>query len=291
MSAEIRLVTVCSSCDAKFYVTQEQLSAHHGDVRCGVCGQVFNAVKSLNQLINPKDQLVDEKNTAQIELFVDATIPESPTEENPQTQNTSTLPAFQFSDFRKSTNVSSDTQDEELLTSSLPIYEYEEDESHVKSKFPNWILGLFIGLLVALAAAQSIYYLRTEIASKFPQTEPYLKLACIYLNCIVELPQQVSQLMVDDSDLQEDTEYAGLIRLSSTIINNASFTQAYPILELTLTDTLEKPKLRRTFTPSEYLDPNIDINKGFLSGEEIQVKLAISTDGEPVVGYRVYLSY
>lgn len=39
--------TTCSACGTTFRVTAEQLLAHHGDVRCGRCGKVFNAHDTL----------------------------------------------------------------------------------------------------------------------------------------------------------------------------------------------------------------------------------------------------
>src|SRR5689334_13040401 len=41
------LITSCPACATIFYVNQEQLSAHHGDVCCGKCQHVFNALDRL----------------------------------------------------------------------------------------------------------------------------------------------------------------------------------------------------------------------------------------------------
>jgi predicted Zn finger-like uncharacterized protein len=48
------LITSCPACSANFYVTPEQLSAHRGDVRCGKCSLVFNA---LDRLSEPRENL------------------------------------------------------------------------------------------------------------------------------------------------------------------------------------------------------------------------------------------
>nr|MBA3696358.1 DUF3426 domain-containing protein [Methylotenera sp.] len=80
-------------------------------------------------------------------------------------------------------------------------------------------------------------------------------------------------------------------RLSSTLINQANFNQAYPKLELTLTDVEDKPKLRRIFTPKDYLPEHTDISRGLAPKEEVKIHMAMTTQGEPVAGYRVYVSY
>ena len=44
------LITTCPACQAKFVVSAAQLEAHHGDVRCGKCKHVFNALAHLESL-------------------------------------------------------------------------------------------------------------------------------------------------------------------------------------------------------------------------------------------------
>jgi hypothetical protein len=149
----------------------------------------------------------------------------------------------------------------------------------------------FAAMLLLAAIAQSIYFLRNQIAIYYPNTKPMLAKACAQIGCNIDLPKKIELIVIDDSDIQEDTNYAGLMRLSSTLINQAGFNQAYPNLELTLTDTEDKPKLRRMFKPTEYLPANTNIAIGLAPGEEIKVKLAMSTHGVTVAGYRVFVTY
>ncbi len=152
-----------------------------------------------------------------------------------------------------------------------------------------WFLGAILLILAALA--QSIYYLRNDIAIYYPNSKPYLMQACQQLNCTINLPQQIELILIDDSDMQEDEKYAGLMNFSSSLINKAGFIQAYPNIELTLTDTDDNPVLRRLFKPSEYLSAKKDIAAGLQAGEHVKIKLAITTQDIPVAGYRVYITY
>lgn len=159
-------------------------------------------------------------------------------------------------------------------------------------KKPRIWLMLFLAFVLLVAAiAQSIYFLRSEIAIYYPNTKPYLVQACKQLGCNIDLPKKIELIVIDDSDIQEDADYTGLIHLSSTLINQAGFSQAYPNFELTLTDTEDKPKLRRIFKPNEYLPANANIVNGIAAGAEVKVKLAITTHGEKVAGYRVLVTY
>jgi predicted Zn finger-like uncharacterized protein len=152
-----------------------------------------------------------------------------------------------------------------------------------------WALGTFVLLLSAVA--QSTYFLRNNIAIYYPNLKPQLMQACQHLKCSIELPKQIEWIVIDDSDMQEDLEHTGVMRLSSSLFNKAGFVQAYPNLELTLTNTDDSAVLRRVFKPTEYLPPNTDIAAGFSAGNEIKVKLAITTQDVSVAGYRIYVTY
>ena len=154
-----------------------------------------------------------------------------------------------------------------------------------------WLLPSLAMLLGLAAAGQVAYFLRTEIAAHFPQTKPLLIAACDSLHCTVELPRQADLLSIEDSDLQDDTEHAGALVLVSTLYNRAPYAQAYPLLELTLTDTFDKPVLRRTLTPQEYLPKNSGLTNGIPAGGEINIHLNLGVTGTKPAGYRLYVKY
>lgn len=145
--------------------------------------------------------------------------------------------------------------------------------------------------LTVIAVAQAAYFMRNDIALYYPKLKPALVEACATLACSIELPKKIDLIVIDDSDLQEDETHSGLIHLSSTLINQASFNQAYPNLELTLTDTEDKPKLRRIFKPSEYLPAGSNLKDGIAAKEPLKIELAISTADIAVAGYRVTVTY
>lgn len=159
----------------------------------------------------------------------------------------------------------------------------------VKDRRWPWLLGS--ALLTVTILVQSVYYLRHDIATFYPKFKPYLVLACQQLNCRINLPRQIDLILIDDSDMHEDDKYAGLMHFSSSLINKADFIQAYPNIELTLTDTDDNPVLRRVFKPGDYLPANKDIPAGLQAGEHIRIKLALTTQDTPVAGYRVYITY
>jgi predicted Zn finger-like uncharacterized protein len=156
--------------------------------------------------------------------------------------------------------------------------------------FP-WLSGLFALLLVITIALQLAYFQRNALALAWPESKPYLQQACAMLNCKIELPRDASKLVIDDANLLEDSDYEGLLILTSTLINQARHVQAYPQLELTLTDANDQAVLRRTFTPAEYLPAGTVVEKGIPAGKELPIKLLLTADHQTVSGYRLFVNY
>ena len=96
---------------------------------------------------------------------------------------------------------------------------------------------------------------------QLPATKPYLESICHALGCKINLPKEIDLFSIDDSGIEEDPNYQGVIRLSSTLTNRADFNQAYPNLEVTLTDTQDQPKVRRIFKPNEYLPKENEVRR------------------------------
>ena len=260
----MRAVTHCPACQTEFFVTEDQLNKHNGQARCGQCLHVFDARAEIVESGALSDNISEAPNTEKVLLAPDIELPVKSTEDI-------FVGDYQLSNF-------DDLADKSKLNSS-------------KYRKSRPVFKVLILLLVIVALAQSIYFLRSEIAIYYPMLKPYLVKACAPLHCTIELPAKIEFIVIDDSDMQEDADYKGLMRLSSTLINQASFSQAYPKLELTLTDVEDKPKLRRIFNPSEYLPEHTDISRGLPPREEVKIRLAMTTKGESVAGYRVYVSY
>jgi predicted Zn finger-like uncharacterized protein len=284
-ASKTKLVTCCPVCSANFYVSPDQLSAHHGEVRCGKCSHVFNALDRLSELSGAS--VTEVVTTNEVTQLV--------TEQEKVTASQLDEPEIRI----EKTSASNISDHGALLSSSSTTSPKIKFDLASKNKLnrpgkrkSHHRIFLFLALVLAImATAQAAYFLRSEIASRWPVLKPYLAQACDLLGCTIELPKQIDLMAIDDSDLQEDAEHQGLIHLSSTIINNASFIQAYPLLEVTLTDNYDKPILRRAFTPAEYLPKGTNLRQGMRPNEEIRIELGLSASNEPVAGYRVFVTY
>lgn len=272
---KMRHITHCPACETQFFVTDAQLNQHEGKVRCGQCLHVFNARQQIVEATDPEPEVNQPS-----ENIVEPVLPETPFVSNE-------IPVPLDEPFL----IEPENDSAEYTPSHLDDF-LDKTKLIKRRKQPNkWVWWAFAIVLFLAVILQSLYYLRNEIALYYPATKPYLEQACQQLNCKIELPKKIEFIVIDDSDIQEDAQHAGLIWLSSTLVNQAAFNQAYPNLELTLTDVEDKPKLRRIIVPSEYLPAGADINKGLLASEEIRVRLPINTQNEVLAGYRVLVTY
>lgn len=259
----MNFVTVCPACATCFRLQSQQLAARQGKVRCGKCGEAFDAL----------ERLAEEQSSG-----ITAEAPIAEPEENPSVYT------YTLVDKTPDAELESSAASEANMAPTVIL-------QPAASTARGWPAPALLVALALLACLQTLFYLRTPIAARWPVMKPYLVAVCDTFGCKVPLPAQPDLLVIDDSDLQEDAEYQGLLRFSSVIVNKAEFTQAYPLLELTLTDIAEKPVLRRTFSPKEYLPSETNIAAGLAAADEVHIKLALSAGEVPIAGYRAFVTY
>jgi hypothetical protein len=154
--------------------------------------------------------------------------------------------------------------------------------------------ALYLVAISALAAglvAQGAWHYRDAIAAHWPSTRPLLTRVCAAAGCTIRPLREIAWLSIDASDLQADAAHKGLLTLSATVRNRASYAVAYPHLELTLTDAQDNVVVRRALAPQEYAGGTVDVGSGIARNGEVAVKLFIDASATTQAGYRVYLFY
>lgn len=281
----MRVITHCPACQTQFFATEEQLNKHGGKVRCGQCLHVFDARAQLitvaeesAEALSQDSNLNDSTSAADMASTMQPHLQSAP----PNIPADTSISSTQINNIPASQSEPTYLNDAVEKTKTRPQY---------AAKTRGWLWGLGSLLLLLLAGLQSLYFLRDQIAIYYPDLKPYLVQACQRLSCSINLPKQIESIIIDDSDMQEDADHPGLVRFSSSLINNGSHVLAYPNLELTLTDTDDKPVLRRIFKPAEYLPAGNKVADGIRAGEQVRIQLAITTSDIAVAGYRVFVTY
>lgn len=144
-------------------------------------------------------------------------------------------------------------------------------------------------LLLTLFTGQTIYFYRAELASLVPAAKPYLEQYCKLLQCTVSLPRHPQLLNIESSDMNADPQHPGVITLSATIRNHASYPQPFPLFELTFINNQNKPLASRIFKPDVYLGEEVNVAGNVSPGNEFNVRLHLDTDDLNAAGYRLSL--
>lgn len=286
-------ITSCPKCDTHFLLNDELIKAHRGKVQCGSCEHVFNAK---NRLTEVADDITDaDEYQASLEdnqETVDETVNISAQVTN-NTENESAITEDNYiGTFSPSTLTTSDVEHTLDLEHVNPINDFTKRLNSAKNtKKYTALFSLLSLLLIFTAAAQAIYHLRVKIAAEHPQFKPLLVKACAHLNCTVDLPKELDLITIGDSDMQEDDNFKSVINFSSSLKNNANYPQAYPDIELTLTNADDQVAIKKLITPKDYLSADKKIEDGLPAHEVNPIKLTLYVNEATVAGYRILLVY
>lgn len=146
-------------------------------------------------------------------------------------------------------------------------------------------------ILFIILLAQALYAFRPLIAAHVPATRPLLGVLCDVMHCRIGLPSQIDRISIESSDLKASPTVPDRLTLVALLRNHADTTQAWPKIELTLTDADHKPVVRKIFAPRDYLPANQDGAKGFPAQSEQAVKLSFDLLQVKASDYRLYLFY
>jgi len=237
------MITRCPACATAFRVADSQLQARAGQVRCGRCGTLFDALAALSADPGRRTARADAEAT----------------------------PA------------------EAGLASIVSERDREFDFGPRRRRRPSRLWWLASSLLLLALTAQVAYQYRGEVAVLFPEAKLLVQMACEELGCELPLPRRVDLLGIESSDLQADSAHPSVMVLTATLRNRARYSQAFPALELTLTNIQNQTVARRVLMPEDYAPPDTQPESGFAAGGEIQVRVYMEASALTPTGYRLYL--
>ncbi|MHB9119258.1 MAG: zinc-ribbon and DUF3426 domain-containing protein [Burkholderiales bacterium] len=327
----MKLFTTCPQCRRSFHITQEQLDARQGQVRCGRCQQVFDARKSLQDADAPvpgpeaealeiTQEIVEEITIAALpgEVAVAPAEPHLPTPTPlPEAEETGPAPdkpeardaapeeespphpfpamppeSERTAAFEQTVVLAEPLVPEPAAPASVPSDVFvPEPAPAIPKPRRRWPWIVGIVVLLLLLAVQALYFYRTEIAVRYPAAKPLLEQACLALQCRIGLPREIDKLGIEGSDLQADPARSALLTLAATLRNRSPFPQTYPLLELSLTDKDDHVIAKRILAPTDYLPPNRPVEAGMPGNGELAITLHFELSDLNAVGYRLYLFY
>lgn len=276
------MLTRCPHCETTFRVTPEQLKARQGQVRCGTCQGIFNAL----------DFLVEEVKLSPLPSLPPETVSEPeplPVAEPEIVPEPESVPEPEPAPVPEAATEPEPAPEPEPDLSEPPVDEAERvpDADETPPRRWPWAVGAFFALVLLLL--QATIHFRVELSVLYPEARPLLAEFCAVAGCDLPLPRKPGLIGIESSDLHPGTD--GQLQFSALIRNRAPFAQGYPHLELTLTDLSDQALVRRVLSPSDYLPPNVSAAAGFAANGELAINLALEATAVSAAGYRLYLFY
>ncbi|MDG1097417.1 MAG: DUF3426 domain-containing protein [Methylophilaceae bacterium] len=311
-------ITACPNCNTQFLLNDELIKAYRGKVQCGNCEHVFNAKNRLTEVpdeITSADEYQASLEDAIVEVPEQTTIIESSIASNDSQDTldkTAQIESIQAESVETESSPKQTDVDYFISPPALEVEAISQPTSQVdtpaepvnidaifsnkrrekkKTSKHSFFISFINFLLFMAAVLLCAYFLRSEIARQFPPIKPLLERACVSLKCKIELAKNLDLITIGDSDMQEDDTYQSVIKFSSSIKNNANYPQAYPSLELTLTDNDDRPVIKKLITPKLYLVSKEKIKHGLDYNETATIKLSFHVDDPSVGSYRILLLY
>jgi predicted Zn finger-like uncharacterized protein len=300
------MITHCPSCHTHFRVHAEQLAARAGQVRCGRCSRVFDALEHLVEESAPARASSATEIPATVSAISAAAEPGFEPAPAPKYAAEAQEPAaaedagLRAATARAGAEISETavpaparTAGTETGTASgANTFDFGPIAAAgpaVQARRWPWLLGALLLLLALIAQAAYVY--RSALVVLFPQAKPHAAALCATLGCELPLPRRIELLSIEASDLQADPSHRGLLILTATIRNRAVYPIGYPHLELTLTDAQDQVVVRRALGPAEYASGTANVAQGIAPNAEVPVKLFIDASATTQAGYRLYLFF
>jgi predicted Zn finger-like uncharacterized protein len=283
------MLTRCPHCQTAFRITHEQLIPRQGRVRCGACYLVFSALDSLSDeptgaALPVTEVLPEQEEVVPVAVVVAEEAPPAP-DPVPNSWPFPWPERVAEPEPAPEPEPIPELEPKTVEPESVPDAWTESEAEAAPRRWP-WATGMV--LLLLLGAGQLIYLFRIELVVLMPELRPPLTASCAALGCEVPYPHRPELMAIESSDLAPaDNER---LHLTANLRNRAPFAQAYPHLELTLTDTADAPMLRKVLAPADYL-PAEKSTAFFAPRDEVAVSLHFETPGLSPVGYRLYLFY
>ena len=276
--------TRCPGCSTVFRVMPEQLALRAGQVRCGQCKTVFNGIEQQVSLSVP--------NRTEEPLPEAALGPPTLTLRNAQALEpaipvpTAPAPAAPLPAPAAEAATAAASPDGPPADRFAP-----PAKTSRRARTAAYVVGVLVLLL--LIAAQAGYHFRDSIVTFWPATRPALERVCELGGCTIRPLRDaaMSYLSIESSDLQADPAHRGLLILTATVRNRASWPLAYPHLELTLTDAQDRVVVRRALAPADYAGGTADLSRGIAAAGEVSLKVFIDASATVQAGYRLYMFY
>ncbi len=289
------LITRCTACQTLFKVVPDQLRISDGWVRCGQCGEIFDAAQNL---------LVDQD-----EPLATAEASDAESEKLPGPAPVDTLAELAGAQSTHMSEASLDSPPHLAPETDAPTQPVATPPSQTEPVsapgMPSFMQGtvapspwqrrgvrraltVAASLLAVTLVAQVLRHERDRLAAIEPALRPVLSTLCQWTGCSLSPMRQIESVVIDSSSFSR--QRGDVYRLAFSLRNAAPADIAMPSLELSVTDTRDQALARRVILPVEFGATTLVLGAGAEWGGRISLNVK-SGSTERIAGYRLVAFY
>lgn len=257
----------CPECLTIYKVGAAMLAQSHGSMRCGHCNAVFDALRTLTEQLpdaTVRRLLAHPGDEAPPQLAVPAMRPSAGQQQ-----------ALLFDPDERPTRAPAQRR------AHAPAFARARHAQAVARNWP-WALGA-LGLALSLLA--QISYAERAVLLDDAHLRPLLDRSCVVVGCHLPLRHDPVKLELLSRDIRPHPSVPNALIVSATLRNDADFAQAFPEVEITLSDLDENRIAMRRFRPQEYISDSRSLAAGLAPGATAALVFEVADPGKNAVAF------
>lgn len=261
------MYTQCPECLTIYKISAEVVGQGRGQARCGHCAATFDVLRTLADVL--PGESIEQLPVHQVEpvppqLAVPALRPQGPQ------QSLLFDPAERM---RRSPAAP---------RPAMPAFARRGGAAYSTARNWPWALG---SALLALSLLAQIAYAERAPLLEDARVRPWLDKACQTLGCRLPLRHAPSQLKLLSRDIRPHPSVPNALIISASLRNDAPFAQAFPDVDIELSDLDENRIAMRRFHPQEYIGDARTIAAGMQPGATTALVFEVADPGKNAVAF------
>lgn len=254
-------------------------------MRCGLCGEAFNALPRLSDVpptmpqngrgesAKPVTPPPPAKAAVEASAEVEFRIPIRPRDE-PEPDALFVSPA-------EAREIQAGIEPE--VDGELPPWLTDEELAQRSRAARGWGMACFLLLVAGLGLAA--WFNRDLMYAYYPPAQQWVERLCARFGCDVHRYRAPGAITLQNRDVRVHPVYQGALLINATLINRAKRVQPFPDIQLALYDTDGRMTAFRQFRPGEYLDKSIPISAGMTPGLPVHIVLEVTGPTQDAVSF------
>ncbi len=278
--------TQCPHCKTQFRLNKDQLHIAEGLVRCGVCDEVFNALKE-DASNNTTDKALTKNSTDSAFEAASDTHAENGQKEITADENR-TISEHEVNADKAETEFDlfqlEESDDSNFSANSVIPDKYRNNQRHSPTVIGSLLWSLAILFLGFTLIVEYVWFNRNQLA-QLPEAQPWIKQVCKHVNCAWANLRNPAQIELLRRNIYNQPNRKQALTIAVTLVNHASYAQPYPDMQVDFSNIRGRIVAARRFTPKEYLPTSQNLHQLLTPGQPVSFTLAIKDPGKQAMTY------